>query len=138
MVRHAAVASLALLLSPTGAHAQGATALPVVPGYESTADCPAIQPCFVPSTPSKSVLNITTGTVAKSSPGVIGTVCLNATASTASTVLDSATSSVTASATILTIPSTTAAGTYFTLNWPTVNGIAVAPGSGGVLAISYQ
>ena len=116
----------------------GDTAQPVLPGYLLVDSNAATSPDFVPSVPSKSVLNITASTVVKFSPGVIGTVCLNTAASSESYILDSTTSSVTASTTILAIPSASVAGTVLTLNWPCATGIAMAPGTGGVFAISYQ
>ena len=74
----------------------------------------------------------------KASPGKIGTVCLNAVASTASTVIDAAGTSVMAANTVLTLPATTSAGTCLRLDWPMAVGIGVVPGTSGVMAVSYQ
>lgn len=123
--------ALCMLGFAQAAYAQS-TAERVVPGYNSTATG------FQPSIPSKSSLNITTGTNVKASPGTIGTVCLNTAAGTASSVIDSTGTSATAANTILTIPSTVTAGTCFALNWPAAVGISVVPGTNGVMSVSYQ
>ena len=135
MIRKSLLASVAIAaLSAHAAQAQPSLVQPVEPGYQTSTNT------FRPTAPALSALNVTTATVVKASPGVVGSVCVNSTtASSASSVLDSTTTSVTAATTILTIPQTTAQGTCFTLNWPAASGIVLVPGSGGVtLSLSYN
>jgi len=84
-----------------------------------------------------STLNITGATNVLGRPGTVYKVVVNATAAKDSTIIDSTGTTAAAGNTILTIPASTTVGTIFTLNWPCMAGIAVVPGSGVTLAVSF-
>ena len=85
---------------------------------------------------NSSALNLTAATVVKSSHGYVATVAVIATSSTAGAIYDATSTSGNTSANqIVVIPATV--GVY-KIDFPTKNGIVVAPGTGQTVTISYN
>ena len=88
------------------------------------------------SVANKSALNLTANTLVKSSGGFIVRVSVVATSSTAGSIHDAASVAAAASANeVAVIPATV--GTY-AIEFPAASGIAVKPGAGQTIAISYN
>jgi hypothetical protein len=97
----------------------------------------AIGPQVFPSIPAtrNSRLNITAATVVKAAPGFVGTVTVVVAGSAHGAIGDALTTgAVSAANTIAYLPTT--AGTYV-INFPAHVGIAVVPGTGQTLSVSF-
>lgn len=87
---------------------------------------------------ARSVLNVTTTTVIKASPGTLFKVLLVTPPTAAGAIYDSATVGGIATANLIdTIGTGLTASYVFDLSWPCQNGIVVNPGTGGVVSVSY-
>lgn len=83
--------------------------------------------------------NITAAAVVKATPGRVARVSIIAAGSTAGSVNDcSTTGAAAASNQVLAIPTTAAPGTVLLLDWNCATGIVVVPGTGGVIAVSFD
>lgn len=83
-----------------------------------------------------SALNISTATVVKASSGRLVRINVVTAGTTAGTANDTTTTGgAAASNEIFSIPNTI--GVYF-LDWPITNGIVIVPGTGQVIAVSYN
>ena len=85
-----------------------------------------------------SALNVTTATNYGTGPMTVYRVVVAVSAAAISYVIDSAGTTQTAANTVLTIPASTAVGTVYTINWPCLSGLALVPGAGVTLAMSYS
>jgi hypothetical protein len=65
-------------------------------------------------------------------------VVVQVSAAAVSYVIDSTATTQSAGNTVLTIPASTAVGTIYLLNWPCLQGLALVPGAGVTLAMSYS
>ncbi len=86
---------------------------------------------------ARTALNITAPTVVKALPGLVFTLTVITSPSVAGGIYDSAsTSGLSASNEVAVIGTTS---TIISLGgWPCANGITINPGTGGVVAVSYQ
>jgi hypothetical protein len=88
----------------------------------------------------KNVLNVTTNTLVKGSPGRVATVIVNTAGSTAGAVYDassvaSITTATAASKLVATIPNTVG---IYPMDFPCLTGVVVEPGTGQVVSVSYN
>jgi len=83
-----------------------------------------------------SLLNISTATVVKATPGKIGKVIVNVAGSAAGTVSDVATTGAVAAGNLIaTIPNTVG---IYPLNFPAKVGIVITPGTGQTVSVSFD
>lgn len=84
-------------------------------------------------------LNVTAITAVKASAGRVGKVVINAANSTAVKVYDCATTGAAAASNLIYAgPATGVVGTVVPLDFPCATGIVVDPGTGGVVAVSFD
>lgn len=140
MIKETTMRWLIVLISLLPISALAQTAEPVVPGYLTVTGCAGgIVPCFVPSVPGKSALNLGAGAnLIKTGSGVVGQVCVITASAQTSSILDNTSGSVVAANVILTIPANAVAGSCYVLNFPVANGLSVNVGTSGVLSVSFQ
>lgn len=87
---------------------------------------------------SRSVLNITTTTVVKATPGVLYRVVVVTPPTAAGGIYDSATTTGLGASNLIDSIGTGLAASYvFDLVWPCEVGITINPGTGGVISVSY-
>lgn len=87
---------------------------------------------------ANSALNITAATVLKAAPGALYVISVIAAGSTAGAAYDAtSTTGNSAADQVFVIPANAAAGSFYVLNWHCQNGIVIAPGTGGTLAVLF-
>jgi len=86
----------------------------------------------------QTALNVTAATNYGTGLMTVYRVIVEVSAAAVSYVVDSAGTTQSAANTVLTIPASTAVGTVYTLNWPCIQGLALVPGAGVTLAMSYS
>lgn len=86
--------------------------------------------------PGKTLLNITTQTVVKATPGLVGRVFVNTAGSTVGSVNDAATTGAVAVSNLIAALPNTVQG--IPVEFYAANGIVVTPGTGQVISISYD
>ena len=110
------------------------------PHYEAPLNLDAQGALRTSADGTSSMLDLTTATVVKATPGRVAKVTVLAVA-TAGTfgVYDTTTTgaAATSNAIVQYTASWPAVGTIITLNWPCANGIVVNPGTSGAVSVSY-
>jgi hypothetical protein len=105
-------------------------------GYYAPMNLDANGSLYVMDGGSLSRLNMSASAVVKATPGVVVRVSVTTAGSAPGSVYDTTSTGTAAAANLIgSIPNTV--GIYY-FDWPTANGIVVAPGTGQVVSVSYR